>query len=129
MKKSLLFLVSLIMLVACAPKCDVIGYEQSAQPLISRWTDAVNLAKSTSRTDLAPQIQSMQAIKQDASDMKVATCVYTAHNLLISSMDSEIQGFIAFIGQQPDSVVSGYQTASQNYMNQYMAALSALQKK
>ncbi|MGD0339921.1 MAG: hypothetical protein ABSB78_14165 [Bacteroidota bacterium] len=76
--------------------------------LISRWLAADNVASSTPRIALSLQINNLQSLRDEAGDLVVPSCMDGTKLELLAGMDSAIQGYIAFLGQQSDTVVSGY---------------------
>ncbi len=65
------------------------------------WDDAIKLANSTPRMQLAPQIQNLQRIRRDVQAQEWPACGQAAQGLLVALMDAQIEGFIAFLAQRP----------------------------
>lgn len=65
------------------------------------WDDALKLAHSTPRMQLAPQIQHLQRIRRDVQAQEWPGCALGAQRLLVMLMDAQIEGFIAFLAQRP----------------------------
>lgn len=68
--------------------------------VFARWTDAVNVADSTSRISLSGPVSTLQTIRRDAQAITVAPCMDAAKASLISSMDNTIRGFLEFMTNQ-----------------------------
>jgi len=70
--------------------------------------DAFAVANSTARMSLSGPISEMQNVKRNADDIVVPVCLENAKQLLVGGMQTSIDGFIAFLGQEPDDVVTSY---------------------
>lgn len=86
----------------------ILAYSDDLSPILDKWDDAIKVAYSTSRSSLSPVIQDMQDIKREAEAVEPPACGGTARLLLLKSMEAYINGFIAFMGNESDSVVSDY---------------------
>ncbi len=69
------------------------------QSKAQEWDDANQLANSTPRISLAPQVQNLQRIRREAAALSVPTCGTKAHALMVSYMDTTINAYIDFLGQ------------------------------
>jgi hypothetical protein len=88
-------------------------YLAQIQPLLEEWDDAVAVANSTARIALSPMVRDLQGIQRDVEDVIVPDCARHGSALLTEGMDSIIDAFIAFMGDESDYVVgakfdSGY---------------------
>lgn len=73
-----------------------------------RWDDALHLADSTPRIQLATQISNLQQIRRDVEDQDWPECAQGAQRALVKAMNAAIDGFIAFMTDKPDAEVSGH---------------------
>lgn len=108
-------------LVPTTPPCseEAKAFLGQIQPLARRWDDAVQLASSTSRISLAPQIASLQAIRREAEDLEPPPCATLAKQYLVTAMEQNINGYIAFLGERPDSEVQVSFAAAGRAMDDY----------
>jgi hypothetical protein len=65
-----------------------------------RWKDGVNLAGSTARMALAPQVANLQSIRRDLDGVEVSDCLKEAKAILANSMELTIQGFMQFLANE-----------------------------
>ncbi len=97
-------------------------YEQSQEfiaaldPLISEWSDAYQVAKSTSRIALGPAVANLQDIRRQIDGLDVPECAELAQGRFIQSADATINGFLAFMEDESDTIVSQYLDAAVTYM-------------
>jgi len=91
--------------------------------LVTRWLAVDNIASSTPRIALSGQITNLQSLRDEAEDLKVPSCMEEAKLELLAGMDSAIQGYIAFMGQQSDAVVSGYFGGAQRHIANFNDSL------
>jgi hypothetical protein len=101
-------------------------YLAQIQPLLEEWDDAVEVADSTARIALSPLVRDMQGIQRDVEDVTVPDCARHGSALLIDGMDSVIDSFIAFMGEESDSVVSLYVSSGYEGMTMGLEELAAL---
>jgi len=80
-------------------------YLARIQPLLEEWDDAVEVANSTARIALSPMVRDMQGIERDVEDVPVPDCARHGSALLIDGMDSIIDAFIAFMGDESEDTV------------------------
>jgi len=92
-------------IVSC-PEDEVDNYLEELKGLLEEWDDTVDLAGSTSRMGLPSLIQDMQNMKRDARRLDRPECADYLQDLVIVSMESEINAFITFLGQESDTIVS-----------------------
>ena len=96
------------------------------QPLLEEWDDAVEVANSTARIALSPLVRDMQGIQHNVEDVTVPDCARHGSALLIEGMGSVIDSFIAFMGDEPDFVVSLYFSTGYEEMTRGVEELGAL---
>jgi len=81
------------------------NYSATVLPLLEEWDDAVSVASQTPRIGLPNVIPNLQEIKRRASQLEAEGCFAEAHPFLIEHMEYTIKGFLAFMGQESDSLV------------------------
>jgi hypothetical protein len=92
---------------ATATTCQdqVRAYTQQINPLTAEWGTAVQRASSAPNSGLAPAIDSMRAIRQRTDSVAIPECAKSAHGMLTSSMDMQIQGFQDTLANKPPATV------------------------
>lgn len=80
-------------------------YDEVVDPITRRWDDATDIAFGTSRINLAGPIGTLQEVRRDAEDLDVPECAIGTHELLIEAMQGYIDGFLAFMADDPESTV------------------------
>jgi hypothetical protein len=76
MRRYILLVVAVLVvasLVACNPSCPkktTTAFLEDYDALLERWDDANELAGSTARISLAPQVTRLQDIKNDVDDLE-----------------------------------------------------------
>lgn len=83
----------------------------------NRWDDAVKLAQSTPRIALAGPLGSMQSLRREVETMSVSACVIPARDALASAMTSQLNGFLAFMGQNESEARSHMEAADRHLQN------------
>lgn len=83
--------------------------------ILARFDDAVTLADSTPRIQLAEVIAEMQAIRREAGSLEVSECLGAIYPTLVTSMDAIIEGFTAFMAQKDylDGLAQGFTTRAE----------------
>lgn len=79
-----------------------VAYDKAVLPfndIYSRWKSAEALASPTSRISLSGPVMNMQNIKHEVDALVVSKCILTPKANLSAGMDSIINGYIAFMGQ------------------------------
>jgi hypothetical protein len=117
-----------LLLTACSPSCDFNSYNEHLQPYLEKWDDASAVANVTARIGLAGPIADMQAIRRDVASLDMPACAKEAHGYLLYSMDSRIQGFIAFMGKQPDEEIQRLFNNADVGWSEYLRKLDELRK-
>lgn len=107
--RHIVFMLAVVLLLACGagPSCAEQSKEGLAQlqGIAREWDDAYKLASQTPRAALSGQIASLQSIRRKAQDLALPDCASLAKTALVDSMDNSINGFIAFLGQKPETEV------------------------
>jgi len=111
-----------------SPLCQAAtrDYLAQIQPLLEEWDDAVEVANSTARIALSPMVRDMQGIERDVEDVTVPDCARHGSGLLIDGMGSVIDAFIAFMGEESESVVGLYFSNGYEGMTMGLEQLAAL---
>ncbi len=65
------------------------------------WEDAINLASSTPRIQLASQIAELQRIRRAVETQVWPTCAAKVKAILLDMMNETITGFTEFLAQRP----------------------------
>lgn len=81
------------------------GYFDAIESILERWDDARSVAESTSRIALSGPIQLLQSIKQETNALDRPECAEKFHTVLQGHMDSTIDGFLEFAGDDPEEFV------------------------
>lgn len=110
MNKSIITLIlTALLLVGCqntyCPPDEAQASLDELQLLAERWDDTMAVARSTSRMSLSGPISDLQEIKRDTGSLSVPECLDPAKKALSKSMDYAIEGFIAFMSQEADSII------------------------
>ncbi|HCG30762.1 MAG TPA: hypothetical protein DEU95_13860 [Chloroflexi bacterium] len=111
--------------VTCSTK-DGRKVRQLIESVARRWDDALELAQSTPRIQLAAQISNLQQIRRDLEDQDWPDCAASARRALVTAMNAAIDGLIAFMADKPDTTVSGHfrdYAAAMDWFTNEMATL------
>lgn len=95
------------------------AYDRAVLPfnnIYSRWKSAESLAGASSRISLSGPVMNMQNIKHEADGLVVSRCMFTAKANLSAGIDSIINGYIAFMGQNSYFVLMN---TGNTYLTQY----------
>jgi hypothetical protein len=96
-----------------------VAYDKALLPfndIYSRWKSAGTLAGATSPISLSGPVINMQNIKREADALVVSKCMLTAKANLSAGMDSIINGYLAFMGQNSYYVLMN---TGNTYLTQY----------
>lgn len=96
------------------------------QSIAQEWDDAFKLANSTPRATLPAQIGNLQAIRRKVQDVQMPECAALVKQRLIDAMDNSINGFIAFLGQKPDTEVKQFFDQANKSMEDFGKEIQAL---
>jgi hypothetical protein len=89
--------------------CGTIKVDRAATELLdadSRFTDAFSIANATPRISLDGPLGELQEIRRDTVRIQVPACLENAQEILVGSMETTIDGFIAFMNQESDTEVT-----------------------
>lgn len=81
-------------------------FVEQLQDVVLRWNDAVMLADSTPRMALAGPLAELQEVRREALAIDVPDCAAPAHDELILFMEGIIDGFLSFLGDDADAIVT-----------------------
>ncbi len=117
-------LIVLVMLTSCSAVQAVIGptptptetpcyiaaadYIEQVNKLASDWDATNSLANQTPRNQLANVILKLQDVRNTIDKLNVPECAQSAHDLLMEYMDHSIDGYMSFMGDDPDTTVNQY---------------------
>ena len=127
MKRRLVLLSFVLFFMVGCTTCNKEAYITSLEPILEKWDDQVVVANSTARINLGAQVSKLQEIKQEANSLEINACFDEAHQHLINSFDSEIEAFMAFMREAPDSIVAGYDELSQQELDRWFDSLEELE--
>lgn len=96
------------------------------EPLQREWDDASTLANTTPRASLSGQIDKLQAIRRKTEDLQAPDCAAAAKQPLVTAMDATVRGYIAFLGQKPDSEVNPLFVLAKDQTDTFKQAIQAL---
>lgn len=71
----------------------------------SRWSDALEVAASSSRLALSGPLADLQEIRRDTERLDLPDCLRLPRNSLVESMDGVIEAFILFLQDEPQSEI------------------------
>jgi len=108
--------------------CETVAktYQAAVKPILSKWTDATKVAASTARAALAPQISDLQEIRRELDDLTVPECVADTHELLNTSMNGTIDGYLAFMRDDNQVLVNKQMDDATGLMERYIVGVYAL---
>ena len=83
-------------------------YMEDLDEVLDEWDDAIDVAQSTSRISLAPQIDRLQKIRRRAEELELPAAALPAHGDLVDHMTATINGFLALLGQKDEEEVDSW---------------------
>jgi len=103
---------------AASQTCDKLSAEYlvQVQTIMDEWQDQFTLANSTPRASLSPAIAELQRIKRSADALEYPECAAEVQTNLISSMEYTIDGFVLFLGDEPDAQVNSKFESAMQFM-------------
>lgn len=132
MTRSLLSLLSLLLLAACSAFGPAPCNEQAAEYIpaleayFDDWDDTFAIANSTPRSALSAVIADMQEIKRDVDDLEPPPCAELVHQMGVNYMDKTIEGFLSFLSQDTDFVVNNLFSDASDLLDSFVAELAKL---
>ena len=107
--------------------CNMKSYLAQVNPLIQEWDGVFAIAVQTPRMSLPGVISDMQAIRRTTGEVRAPICFVAEHRLLLKSQDYYIEGFLAFLGKEDDSVVAGKFTRAARNLEWWIEAVKEKQ--
>lgn len=107
MNKVVVLLFALLILSACSPSpqetcaTELETYIPTMNDLMARWSDAQEVAESSPRLALAGPVESLQAVRRDATAVTPPDCMAVDHGRIMDGMDAMISMFLGFMAD-PD---------------------------
>jgi hypothetical protein len=84
--------------------------------IMTRWDDADTIAANTGRIALATPISNLQSIRQETKNLEVPGCLNDARSDFVTAMDSTINGYLTFMREGNNAVVSNYFSVANDYL-------------
>lgn len=131
-----LLLIPVLIIAACGTDdlplvgdsgCDKEAVATNLEEVAERWDDAVDVAQSSSRIALTGPVGDLQEIRRETRQQDWPECAIEAQAELVDWMDDTIKAFIAFLGQEDDSVVQGHLEDADSHRVAFRRALRDLQ--
>lgn len=107
------------------PKIEEAAYLANLDKLMTEWNDGFDLAQTTPRTSLSNQIAKLQDIKQRIGNMVVPNRYTRSHKYLVWGIDEYIQGFLAFLGEKSNLVISAHIDIAQSFQDASITEMAA----
>jgi hypothetical protein len=103
------------------PSC----YEQSQAylndfiPLFSQWNEAIQQIQGLNKTEIEQVEFWLEGVSAQIGALTPPKCAQEAHTLFMSYTDDTLNGYNAFISNQPEGTVKSYIEDAANHYNQY----------
>lgn len=104
------------------------SFVQRLGPQLKRWDEANSLAKASARIALAPQITTLRLVRDDVIANNAPTCANAVKNAAVSYMDTTINGYLAFMGQQDETIVNRHFSDAEDLLARFSTEMDQLQK-
>lgn len=132
MKKIVILSLLVLFLAGCAliPEgacyMQAKDYVQSVEDIAAEWDDANELAGSTPRMSLAPQIAALQEIRRRAEKLTPPECADKVQSYLIAYMNAQIKMYLVFLaeGDDLDTATLAAQEAFSRWDEEYTKLIS-----
>jgi hypothetical protein len=111
--------------IICFVKEDVTAHKLFEE-IKDKWLDELKLANSTPRMSLPTRIAVLQEIRRELTDQQWPDCATKAKENLTKSMDSMIDGFIAFLSDESDILVSLHVEKGERHLEIFTLYMEAL---
>lgn len=108
------------------PEEAVAQYLSDLDRLIVQWDDGVRLAGATSRIALSPVVNTLQTLRRDAASLTPPACAQYLHEVQALFMDYIVEGLLAFMEHEEQSVLEeNFHAArvARNIFNSHLAAI------
>ncbi len=92
--------------IPCAEESQ--DFINALEALFDDWDDANAVAGSTARLSLSAPVKDLQAIRRAVADLDAPACAEHIKPLCRAYMDHVIDGYLAFMREEPDSVVEAH---------------------
>lgn len=102
----------LVFMVSILSACSKDKGVEQLNSIESRWDDAISLASSTPRIQLANSVSALQDIKNELNTIEVSDCLAPAKGKFSKYMDNNIQVFLDFMRDSDSS--SAYKIKAEN---------------
>lgn len=89
--------------------------------------DAMQIASSTNRSELAGPVGELQNILDEAEALEVPKCLEETRDSYVAAIDQAITGFMAFMAQEDTAVVEGYFLSAGESLAQYQINLGQVE--
>jgi hypothetical protein len=86
--------------------CNDENYFKQTSAILGRWADVEKRAGSTARIALTSVVGDMQQIRRDFANLPHPNCANKFHQLVMDSMEHEIDAYLLFMQQASESRVS-----------------------
>lgn len=104
----------------------VLDAKNKIHDILARWSDADQVANSTARIALAGPVTNLQTIRREFEALSAPPCMKQVMFYYSTSLDSTIQGYIAFMGKSADVVVNGHIETASSYMSKGTNAMQEI---
>lgn len=124
-----LLLIPALLLASCGPApCfeQAAEYTPALESYFDEWDDANTVANSTPRAALSQAVADLQAIKRNVDDLAHPECVDTVQLAAVSYMDKTIEGYLSFMAQDEDEVVSKKFEDAAYFLDRFVKELTKL---
>jgi len=101
-------------------------YANDAYAIVIEFADLHELAASSSRISLGPVIADMQDLRRKAENLDPPQDARMAQIYLINALDAEIDGFLAFMANEDEEVVSRYFESAAKNLNSFTDEMQKL---
>lgn len=116
------------------PEPEVLCFDQAEaylddlNDLLDRWSDAFEIASSTSRISLAQPVGELQAIRREIGELEGPDCAQAAGVALYGYTDGIINGFLLFMQQESDDEVSAAFDEASGWLEMYQDEVDSIHK-
>ena len=111
------------------PVCSLNDGRKAVEALMEfaqEWDDALELASQTPRISLSPQIGELQRIRRAVQQQTWPPCAESAHDALVKHMDKMIEGFLAYLGNEPESVYNAHLNEAKTLLEAFTQEMARL---
>lgn len=94
--------------------------------LFAEWTDAFDLATTTSRIAMGDRVADLQRIRREVQAQEWPECAEAAHGFLVAAMDNSIEGFQLFMSNKPQGEIDKKFEKATRAINNFTEELEAM---